>query len=61
MKSLNLRIMKSSYKVEDFGRGKSKVSKARHKRILKKKTKNIIDKEIKNEAEGDNKYKNGYN
>lgn len=39
MKSLNLRIMKSSYKVEDFGRGKSKVSKARHKRILKKKNK----------------------
>jgi len=29
--------MKSNWKVEDFGRGKSPVSKARHRRIIKKK------------------------
>lgn len=36
--------MKSSYKVEDFGRGKSNTSKARHKRALKRKVRNILNK-----------------
>lgn len=38
MKSLYQRLMKSNWNVEDFGRGKSKTSKARHKRSLKRKT-----------------------
>lgn len=31
-----LRYMKSHWRIDDFGRGKSKVAKSRHKRILKK-------------------------
>ncbi len=30
--------MKSGYKIDDFGRGKSKVSKSRHRRVIKKKS-----------------------
>jgi hypothetical protein len=32
-----LKYMKSNWKSEDFGRGKSKVAKARHRRSLKRK------------------------
>jgi hypothetical protein len=35
--SLLLKYMKSCWKSEDFGRGKSKVAKARHRRIIKRK------------------------
>lgn len=33
-----LKYMKSHWKVYDFGRGKNKTSKARHRRFLKKKS-----------------------
>jgi hypothetical protein len=36
MKNILIKYLKSNYRVEDFGRGKSKVSKARHRRRLKK-------------------------
>lgn len=44
MKSLYQRLMKSNWNEEDFGRGKSKTSKARHKRRLKRKTITRINK-----------------
>jgi len=33
-----LRYMKSNYKIEDFGRGKSRIAKGRQRRIIKKKS-----------------------
>lgn len=34
--NLLLKYMKSNWKIDDFGRGKSKVAKNRHRRIIKK-------------------------
>jgi hypothetical protein len=37
------RIAKSSYKVEDFGRGKSPASKARNRRAIKRASKTAFE------------------
>lgn len=44
--NLLLKYMKSNWKVEDFGRGKSKVAKQRHRRIIKKKSLNEFLKDL---------------
>lgn len=36
--NLLVKYMKSHWKSDDFGRGKSKVAKARHRRVIKKKS-----------------------
>lgn len=38
MKGLFKKYMKSHYKIDDFGRGKTKTAKSRHKRIIKRKS-----------------------
>lgn len=48
IKIMNIKkYMKSHYRIEDFGRGKSKVSKARHRRIIKKKSLKELFKDLK--------------
>lgn len=41
-KSLYNRVHKSHYHNDDYGRGKSKTAKARHRRHLKRRAKNIM-------------------
>ena len=45
--NLLTKYMKSHYKIEDFGRGKNKTSKARHRRVIKKKSLREFIKDLK--------------
>lgn len=46
MSNLINKYQKSHYKVEDFGRGKSVVAKARHRRTIKKKALREFNREV---------------
>jgi len=46
MKALIKKYMKSHWKCEDFGRGKSKLTKSRHRRTIKKKASREFEKDI---------------
>jgi hypothetical protein len=46
MKGLFTKYEKSDWKSDDFGRGKNKTSKSRHRRAIKKKAKNIFEKDL---------------
>lgn len=50
MSNLIGKYQKSHYKVEDFGRGKSKVAKARHRRTIKRKSLREYFKNLNNEG-----------
>lgn len=45
-KGLLFKYMQSNYKTDDFKRGKSTVSKKRHRRFIKSKAKRLLNKEL---------------
>lgn len=46
MKSILLKTMKGNWQSDDFGRGKTKLAKGRHRRAIKKRAKNRLFKSL---------------